>query len=326
MKTYRHRRGPLWNMSLRLVARFAKTPAAIFFLLASGSGYGQSAAISSIAPPATVYDREPLGKTPEVAEPEPLVNWLPIWGQSAKEKGFDLPLPIGVGLTYTYIHQNMVVSDVRIENRPLNLTLRDAATTTHTGVFRTDVWLFPFLNVYGLLGETVGDTRPALVFPDGRVVKSTVDYSRFSYGGGLTVAGGWKSMFLTLDANWTTGPIVSTEKGQVGDDPIRSFTFAPRFGILMSSGRFGTGSVWVGSMCLIASSEIHDRIDLSQRPLLANLIGQDSINYSVQVKPKDKWNLLIGGNWEITKRWSLTAEVGGVMDRFHTIGGVMWRF
>jgi hypothetical protein len=133
-------------------------------------------------------------------------------------------------------------------------------------------------------------------------------------------------MFLTLDANWTTGPIVSTEKGQVGDDPIRSFTFAPRFGILMSSGRFGTGAVWVGSMCLIASSEIHDKIDLSQRPLLANLIGQDSVSYSVQVKPKDKWNLLVGGNWEITKRWSLTAEVGGVMDRFHTIGGVMWRF
>jgi hypothetical protein len=144
-------------MSHRPVASFAKTLAAIFFLAGSDSIYGQSAAISSIAQPATVYDREPLGKEPEVAEPEPLVNWLPIWGQSAKEKGFDLPLPIGLGLTYTYIHQNMVVSDVRIENRPLNLTLHDAATTTHTGVFRTDVWLFPFLNVYGAR-ETVGDT------------------------------------------------------------------------------------------------------------------------------------------------------------------------
>jgi hypothetical protein len=35
---------------------------------------------------------------------------------------------------------------------------------------------------------------------------------------------------------------------------------------------------------------------------------------------------LIGGNWQITKRWSLTAEVGGVFDRFHVIGSVMWRF
>jgi hypothetical protein len=210
----------------------------------------------------------------------------------------------------------MVVSDVRINNRTLNLRLLDAETTTHTGVFRADVWLLPFLNVYGLVGETAGNTRPAVAFPNGRVLESTVDYNRFSYGGGVTVAGGWKSMFLTLDANWTTGPIVSTEKGQVGDEPIRSFTFTPRFGILMSSGRFGTGSIWVGGMCLIASSEIHDKIDFSPRPILARLIGQESVSYSVQVKPKDKWNLLIGGNWEITKRWSLTAEVGGVMDRF----------
>jgi len=44
------------------------------------------------------------------------------------------------------------------------------------------------------------------------------------------------------------------------------------------------------------------------------------------VKPKEKWNVLIGGNWEITKRWSPTAEVGGILDRFHAIGAVMWRF
>jgi hypothetical protein len=84
------------------------------------------------------------------------------------------------------------------------------------------------------------------------------------------VAGGFKSLFITLDGNYTTDPIVSSQKGQVGDKPIESFTFAPRFGILMSSGRFGAGAVWVGGMCLIATSEIHDRIDLSQRPFLAH--------------------------------------------------------
>jgi hypothetical protein len=313
-------------MIRNLFAKAAYAAVTLLFFFGGVRIYAQSAAVSSVAPPSTVYDLDPLGKKPEMAEPNPLLDWLPIWGKSAKDKGFDLPLPLGIGLTYTYIHQNMVVSDVRIHDRPLNLNIRDAETTTHTAIFRADAWVFPFLNVYGLLGQTIGDTRPALVFPNGQVLETKVDYSRFSYGAGMTVAGGWKSFFLTLDANWTSGPIVSTEKGQVGDEPIQSLTFAPRFGILMSSGHLGTGSLWIGGMCLIATSEIHDKVDLSPHPLLARLVDMNSLSYSVQVKPKDKWNLLIGGNWELNKRWSLTGEVGGVLDRFHTIGGVMFRF
>jgi hypothetical protein len=313
-------------MPRSLLARLSQSLAAFSLVCASPSISAQSTAVSSVAPPSTVYDLHPLGTKPETKQVEPLVEWLPLWGREAREKGFDLPLPFGVGLTYTYIHQNMVVSDVKIEGHPLNVTLRDAATATHTGVFRADAWLLPFLDVYALFGETAGVTKPALAFSNGQVIESEVDYNRFSYGGGLTLAGGWKACFLTLDANWTTGEIVSKERGQVGDKPIQSFTLTPRFGTLISSGRLGTGSLWVGGMFLLASSEIHDKVDLSQNPRLAELVGTDSLAYSVRVEPKDNWNLLIGGNWEINKRWSITAEVGGVMDRFHTIGAVMWRF
>ena len=75
-----------------------------------------------------------------------------------------------------------------------------------------------------------------------------------------------------------------------------------------------------------ATDEIRGFIDLSDRPLLAAIIGQDSLEISTKVRPKEAWNLLIGGNWEITKRWSLMAEVGGVFDRFHVIGGATFRF
>lgn len=314
-------------MPYRLCARSANAVLLFFLLWVNASTFAQSTAVSSVAPPSTVYDLEPLGRKPEVEEIKPLVDWLPIWGKGARDKGFDLPLPFGFGLTYTYIHQNMVVSDLKIEGRPLDLKFRDAATTTHTGVFRADAWVFPFLNVYGLLGETAGVTTPEVVFRNGRILKSDVDYNRFSYGGGATLAGGWKAFFLTLDANYTTGDIVSTKKGKIGDDPIESFTVAPRLGMLMSSGgKLGTGALWVGGMCLIATSEIHDEISLKQHPVLADIIGRDDLRFSIHVEPKDQWNLLIGGNWEFNKRWSVTAEIGGIMDRFHTIGAVMWRF
>jgi len=313
-------------MLRRSCAKTSVVIGAFCFAFVIDGTYGQSTAVSSVAPPSTIYDFEPLGKKPPVEEVEPLVGWLPIWGRSAKEKGFDLPLSLGIGLTYTYIHQNMVVSDVRIKGHPLNLNIHDAATITHTGVARLDAWIFPFLNIYGIIGETSGVTKPELEFSDGEVLKSSVDYNRFSYGAGMTLAGGWKSFFGTLDTNWTTGPIVSTDKGQIGDEPINSLTISPRLGIIFSSGQLGHGALWVGGMCLIATSEIHDAIDLSGRPRLSNLIDMDSINFSVHVEPKDNWNMLIGGNWEFNKHWSLTAELGGVEDRFHTIGAITFRF
>jgi hypothetical protein len=314
-------------MTYRHLRQQAIAAVVLWFVWRSGNVCAQSTAVSSVAPPSTIYDLEPLGKKPEVEETKPLVDWLPIWGKGARDKGFDLPLPLGFAVSYTFINQDMEVSDIHIQDRKLNLRLPNADTTTHTVVFRTDAWIFPFLNVYGLIGDTGGVTKPAIVLRDGRVVQTEVEYNRFSYGGGLTLAGGYKAFFLTLDANYTTGDLISKKRGKVGDEPIQSITFAPRLGMLMSSGgKLGTGSLWIGGMFLAATSEIHGQIDLSDHPLLAQLAGTKGPTYSVQVEPKDAWNVLIGGNWEFNKRWSITAETGGILDRFHVITAVMWRF
>jgi hypothetical protein len=142
----------------------------------------------------------------------------------------------------------------------------------------------------------------------------------------MTVAGGYKAFFVTLDANWTTGSLVAKNDGQIGDEPIQSFTFTPRVGMLLSSGKLGTGALWIGGMCLLSTTEIHDSIDLRGTPLLARLAGRDSLSFSARIKPRDAWNLLLGGNWELNKRWAFTAEVGGIMYRFQVIGAVMFRF
>ena len=267
-----------------------------------------------------------MGVKPDIKEVQPLVDWLPIWGKEARERGFDLPLPFGVGLTYTYMKQNMVVSNVEIAGKPLNINIRDAETVTNTGVFRADAWLFPFLNVYALVGQTYGVTKPALVFSNGEVLQSSVKYDRLSYGAGATLAAGYESFFATVDANWTTGPLFSSDGGQISDEPIQSITATPRIGMLFSSGQGGVGAVWVGAMYILATSEIREVIDLRQRPVLAALAGSDSLNISARVSPRDKWNYLLGGNWQPDKRWSLTAEVGGLADRVQFIGSVMWRF
>ena len=114
--------------------------------------------------------------------------------------------------------------------------------------------------------------------------------------------------------------------GQIGEEPLTSLTVTPRAGISFSSGQLGTGQLWIGGMYMNAASVIRGSLDLSGNPVLANLVGVNTLNYSVKVQQKENWNLLIGGNWQIDPHWSITAEVGGIRDRSHLIGGAMYRF
>jgi len=146
-------------------------------------------------------------------------------------------------------------------------------------------------------------------------IGSTVKYNRALYGAGATLAGGYKAFFLTLDANYTTGAL-QADKGQIGDRDLYSITFTPRAGANFSSGVLGEGAVWIGGMYMDFAQEVRDSLSGRNR----------DVDFSVRIKAKDPWNLLLGGNWQLNKRWSIVAEVGGVLDRFQATGGAMFRF
>jgi len=230
-------------------------------------------------------------------------------------RGVDLPLPFGLGVSYTYINQNTEVYDLRVEGHPLDVNILDSKTSSHTLTFRADVWLLPVLNVYGMLGYTNGQTEPRLILGNGTKVGRTVSYERALVGGGATLAAGYKAFFLTLDGNYTTGA-VKTDDGQIGNDDIYSITFTPRAGAIFSSGARGEGNVWIGGMYMDFAQEVRDSLSGRNR----------DVDFSVRIKAKDPWNLLLGGNWQLNKRWSIVAEVGGVLDRFQATGGAMFRF
>ena len=86
----------------------------------------------------------------------------------------DLPLPFGLGVTYTYINQNTKVYDVKVEGNPIDLTILDSKTSSNTVVFRADAWLLPFFNVYGLFGYTSGTTKPKIQISNGTTISKTV--------------------------------------------------------------------------------------------------------------------------------------------------------
>jgi len=54
--------------------------------------------------------------------------------------------------------------------------------------------------------------------------------------------------------------------------------------------------------------------------------GNSSIQYSLQKTPKDKWNFLIGTQFQLNRSWMIRAEYGFLGTRTQFIGGLQYRF
>ena len=51
-----------------------------------------------------------------------------------------------------------------------------------------------------------------------------------------------------------------------------------------------------------------------------------TLSYRISQRNKDRWNALIGFNWEMNKAWSVTAEAGFGGSRENFIAGLTYRF
>src|SRR6187402_1660084 len=104
-------------------------------------------------------DRDNLQKQDSIekAVPKEYPYMLPILGKKATAAGFSLPYSAGLGVNYLYQKSDLIINNLEIgfNNGPKtnmdNIVQFNNATATSNGLnFRPDVWLFPFLNVYGI--------------------------------------------------------------------------------------------------------------------------------------------------------------------------------
>ena len=95
-------------------------------------------------------------------------SYFPIWGDEARARGYSIPLPFGVNLSYMNIRQDILVdsisfSGLKLGNHPIpsDMFAIDAGHTrqkSKTENLRLDMWVFPFLNIYGIAGHTSGSS------------------------------------------------------------------------------------------------------------------------------------------------------------------------
>jgi hypothetical protein len=133
---------------------------------------------------------------------------------------------------------------------------------------RPDVWLFPFLDVYGIFGVSNAstDVNFGVWVPDSTGVEkevlstgTVVNFTTTTYGFGMTPTIGVAGGFLALDFNmaWTDVPQLTK--------PARSTVFGPRFGKnfkLKNPER--TIAVWAGGFRVGLRSGTEGSISLSE--------------------------------------------------------------
>ncbi|WP_211918502.1 TonB-dependent receptor [Vibrio sp. B1REV9] len=232
---------------------------------------------------------------------------LPIWKEEAEALGYNLPKPFGLNLSYMSMEQGINVNSIALKNvklGPLNLDglpLEAGAGKQATDVMtlRADVWLFPFLNLYGLVGQLDGYSETTVKLKAfGHTLLETpfrLDLDGYTYGGGFVLAGGYKQLFALVDASYTQTNL------NVIDGAIDAIVVSPRVGYDFHSHgvplRF-----WVGAMYQNVEQELSGTlkqagIDLSGR-------------FEVKQQLTSEWNTIAGMQYQFNEDWYLLGEAG----------------
>lgn len=254
---------------------------------------------------------------------------LPFLAQKVIDEGYDLPLPYGIGLTFVSVDQEMFLKDLEVgingrEEEPFEFVAFENASAQNNSIqLKIDAWLFPFMNVFGLLGRIDG-TAPMDILLDGNDALDHLDidcsslppnalcpvlrdktitlpieapFSGNTYGLGTILAGGWNNWFIAIPINFTYADMDGT------DTEGFAITVTPRGGKSFNLDRYGNIQLFGGGNYLEADLTVSGQVSTPE--------GQLVIDYTLDQKNRDEWNIVVGGNWDINKRWSLAAEYNG---------------
>jgi hypothetical protein len=296
---------------------------------------------------------------------------FPILGQKVYSAGFDIPYPAGVMGNFIWMDQSIVIDNMQLgletDNQDIPLTNVDEFiqfgenTNRSFGTnIRPDIWVLPFLNVYGLFGYGKSETTVQLTSPIS--MKSVVDQDISTTGFGVMGAFGLGPLWTSVDANWTwTKPELLDKAVLVKVLGVRvgktfEFKSKPDRNVAFWVGgmRAKMGSSTVGQIQLIDAlpAETWNRRDelvnqydawydalpplqkaaVDQTPLpdivdrIEQADGESIIRYGMDKQVKQEWNVVFGAQFQFSKRWIYRTEWGLIGDRKSAMLSVNYRF
>ena len=268
---------------------------------------------------------------------------LPFFAQDVIDLGFDLPRPFGVALIPGWIRQDLVLDQLAISinnGSYTNIDFVDFGTPeveNTTLQLKIDAWVFPFLNAYATLGKLNGkgtipitlegtDLLPSVcsVTPNLPVCVRTysaianVDYHGDNLALGMTLAMGWKEYFVAIPITYAWSDV------NIIDTTVTTLHISPRIGITSTVASGGLLSAFFGATYLDTEVDLAGTVVFDTPGAPSG--DTTTIDFNINQRNKDKWNLLLGFNWDISKQWSVMLESGFGGSRQNLVSGVTYRF
>ena len=293
---------------------------------------------------------------------------FPILGQKTYKAGFDIPYPIGAMVNYIWMDQGILINNMQLglttDNLDIPLTnvdnlinFGDNSNKSYAINFRPDVWVFPFLNVYGLFGAGRSETTVNLTAPIS--MTSVVEQGLRTAGVGVMGAFGVGPVWVSLDGNWTWN------KPELLDKAVGVAVFGVRIGhtFVFDQHPDRNIAIWGGGMRVKMESntvgqiklgdaipveemnskgqelvDIYDALPPGDKTDPANLLmkavgerllvadGEAIIKYGMDKQVLENWNGVIGAQFQLNKRWMLRTEWGLIGDRKSALASLNYRF
>ena len=176
-----------------------------------------------------------------------------------------------------------------------------------------DVWVTPFLNVFGIIGQIDADTKVDLSKTTVTGLPITlgvlpISYDGTVYGGGFNLVYGGEKWFVSLNNTWT-----KTSLSGDFDSSVSAYTSQPRVGLISNKWVY-----WVGGMYLDTKETHKGTIQLP-------IPGVPPVPFEVELESLENWNYAVGVSHIFSPKTMITLEVG-FGDRDHTLFNFTYRF
>lgn len=238
---------------------------------------------------------------------------FPLFGAKVESKGHDLPLPVGIsaGGFYSYRAFEITKLDVTFAGQELDLTevVVEPRSDAWAANVKVDLWVLPFLQLYGFYGQMKTETKTFVSFPDPRpappgpnpppreeiTLEIPTDLDGQTLGGGIVLAGGYKGFWASLNSNYSW-----TDLGL--DDVIEANLNGLRVGYHKKFRKLEV-SAWLGAVYWNVAKQVAGTI-----PLPGAEGG--TIEFDVEYEPVEPINMLVGTRITWNKHFELIVEYG----------------
>lgn len=237
-------------------------------------------------------------------------SFLPLGQEWFSDKDVNLPLPFGVSAFFTYMNRDINISDVGVSfNNQPKQSINDFANfglTNHSVVsaVKFDVWLIPFLNLYGLVGNVSTNasldakiTIDRIIFPGPPMVLPINNQSSINglyFGTGITLVAGYKKWFILGDINYGFSNLDEF------DGKIDFWMYSARSGFQSTLGRQNMRT-WIGFIYLSSHRTLHLNIENETLGLVHVEINQETRN---------PLTIQLGSSLSFGKQFEVLVEMG----------------